>query len=114
MENLLDHLFGQPWGITEFVGVTVLVSVVGGLLIGAVAVVTSYFRDRQRDEMDATLKMEMIQRGMSAEEITTVLKATGASFDPPSWAAEDSGKSCRAARRAMRESMRTRNSHQQA
>ncbi len=48
------------------------------LIGGAVAItalVTGHFRKTQRDDMEATLKMEMIQRGMSAEEIERVLAA---------------------------------------
>ena len=48
------------------------------LIGGAVAItalVTGHFRKSQRDDMEATLKMEMIQRGMSAEEIERVLAA---------------------------------------
>jgi hypothetical protein len=39
------------------------------------AILTGHFRKSQRDDMEATLKMEMIQRGMSAEEIERVLAA---------------------------------------
>ena len=48
------------------------------LIGGAVAItalVTGHFRKSQRDDMEATLKMEKIQRGMSAEEIERVLAA---------------------------------------
>jgi hypothetical protein len=38
-------------------------------------VLTGHYRKLQRDDMEATLKMEMIQRGMSAEEIERVLAA---------------------------------------
>ncbi len=82
MNSLVSQAFSGPWGITGIIGVIGLVAVAGGLIIAVVAVVTSYFRDSQRDEMDATLKMEMIQRGMSADEIEKVLKASSGSFDP--------------------------------
>jgi hypothetical protein len=64
-----------------------LASVDVGLLVGIVvpigsllavimtAILTSHYRRSQRDDMEATLKMEMIQRGMSAEEIERVLAA---------------------------------------
>jgi hypothetical protein len=38
-------------------------------------VLTGHYRKLQRDDMEATLKMEMIQRGMSADEIERVLGA---------------------------------------
>lgn len=52
------------------------------LIGGAVAItalVTGHFRKTQRDDMEATLKMEMIQRGMSPAEIERVLLAKGES-----------------------------------
>jgi cytochrome c-type biogenesis protein CcmH/NrfF len=38
-------------------------------------ILTHYRRRMQRDDMEATLKMEMIQRGMSADDIEKVLAA---------------------------------------
>lgn len=107
MESLLHF----PQNTVEWIGVTVLASVVGGLVIGAIAVVTDYFRGVQRDEMHAMLKMEMLARGMSAEEIIEVLKATSDPHDPPPWAAEASkaaAEHCREQRRALREAARSR------
>jgi hypothetical protein len=49
---------------------------IGSLLIVVMtAIITSHYRRLQRDDMEATLKMEMIQRGMSADEIERVLAA---------------------------------------
>jgi hypothetical protein len=49
---------------------------IGALLIVFVTVIiTGHYRRMQRDDMEATLKMEMIQRGMDAEEIERVLAA---------------------------------------
>jgi len=39
------------------------------------AIVTAHRRKSQRDEMETTLKLEMVQRGMSPEEIERVLNA---------------------------------------
>jgi hypothetical protein len=92
----------------EWIGLIVLASVVGGLIIGAIAVVTEYFRGRERDEMDATIKLEMLQRGMSAEEIIKVLQASSETHDPPPWAeCEHRGRRRHSfsARRAMHEAM---------
>ena len=52
-----------------------LIALIGGLAIGFAKVVSEHYRKTQRDEMEATLKMEMIQRGMSATEIKEVLEA---------------------------------------
>jgi hypothetical protein len=57
-----------------------------GMGLGAVAIISSaivaitivmaiYYRKTLRDEMEATLKIEMIERNMSAEDIERVLKA---------------------------------------
>ena len=45
------------------------------LVVLMTAILTNHHRKLQRDDMEATLKMEMIQRGMSAEEIERVLAA---------------------------------------
>ena len=51
-----------------------MIATVGGLLVGFAKIVATYYRKVQLDEMEATLKMEMIQRGMSADDITRVLE----------------------------------------
>lgn len=43
--------------------------------IGLTEYVLHYLRNSRRDAMEATLKLEMIQRGMSADEIERVLSA---------------------------------------
>lgn len=52
-----------------------LIALVGGLAVGFAKVMSEHYRKSQLDEMEATLKMEMIQRGMSADEIAKVLEA---------------------------------------
>jgi hypothetical protein len=52
-----------------------LVALLGSLAFGFATLVAVYKRRVQLDEMEATLKMEMIQRGMSAGEIKQVLEA---------------------------------------
>ena len=49
--------------------------IVGGLVLALTAIITGHLRRSQRDDMEATLKMEMIQRGMSVDEIERVLAA---------------------------------------
>jgi hypothetical protein len=46
-----------------------------GAIVAVTLIVSSYRRKMQRDDMEATLKMEMIERGMSAEDIERVLAA---------------------------------------
>jgi hypothetical protein len=51
------------------------VSVSGGLLIGLVAVLGGIWSDVRKREIAAGLKHDMLNRGMSAEEIRTVVDA---------------------------------------
>ena len=54
---------------------------IGSLLIVAMtAIITNHYRKLQHDDMEATLKMEMIQRGMAAEDIERVLAARMGKF----------------------------------
>lgn len=55
--------------------VFVALPIVCGSLIALTAIITDHKRKSLRDDMEATLKMEMLQRGMSAEDIERVLKA---------------------------------------
>jgi hypothetical protein len=63
----------------EFLGLCAiglgLVVILGGIIVAVTKVMVSHFRRTQLDEMEASLKMEMIQRGMSAGEIKQVLEA---------------------------------------
>jgi hypothetical protein len=52
-----------------------LVAIVGGLLVGATAIVAGAWQKARRAEVAAALKHDMLNRGMSAEEIRTVLDA---------------------------------------
>jgi hypothetical protein len=52
-----------------------LVAVAGGLLCAVVAIVADYWHKIRRAETEAALKQDMLNRGMSAEEIRTVLEA---------------------------------------
>jgi hypothetical protein len=50
-------------------------AILGGISVAITLVMSHHYRRKQLDDMEATLKMEMIQRGMSADEITKVLGA---------------------------------------
>jgi hypothetical protein len=52
-----------------------LVSVVGGLACGIVAIVMGVGLEIRRVELAAALKRDMLERGMTAEEIRTVMEA---------------------------------------
>lgn len=56
----------------ELIAIT---SVVGGLLCGITAIVAGTWAKVRRTEIAAALKHEMLNRGMSADEIRTVLDA---------------------------------------
>lgn len=62
-----------------------LLALIGGIVVAITKVVASYYRRTQLDEMEATLKMEMIQRGMSAADIKQVLEARIGSSRYGSW-----------------------------
>ena len=79
MESILREL--GSWG-THGVWVLIVACATAVLLT---AIVTGHRRKSQRDEMDTTLKLEMVQRGMSADEIERILRArTGADSSRPS------------------------------
>jgi len=44
-------------------------------IVGVTLIISINNRKMQRDDMEATLKMEMIERGMTAEDIERVLAA---------------------------------------
>ncbi|REK18652.1 MAG: hypothetical protein DWQ37_03710 [Planctomycetota bacterium] len=55
--------------------VIVALPILSGLVVLMTMIITYHARRSQRDDMEATLKMEMIQQGRSAEEIERVLAA---------------------------------------
>src|SRR5262245_62096873 len=56
-----------------------MIAILGGITVATTKVIASYYRRVQLDEMESTLKMEMIQRGMTAADIKTVLEARSGS-----------------------------------
>ena len=67
---MLELLNVHPWLLA--VGLGVLVPIFG-IVFGTV---TKYLTDVRRAELDTALKQDMVQRGMSADEIRTVIEAT--------------------------------------
>jgi hypothetical protein len=52
-----------------------LVAVAGGLLCGIVGIISGNWQRVRKAEIAAALKQDMINRGMSADEIRTVMEA---------------------------------------
>ena len=67
---MLDLLKENPWLI--IVCLALLIPILG-IVFGTV---TGYLTRVRKAEIEASLKMEMLQRGMSAEEIKMVVEAT--------------------------------------
>lgn len=63
----MNPLWSTPW----VVGGAVAVAIV------AIVSITKYLRKTHQAALDAYLKQDMLNRGMSAEDIKTVLEATG-------------------------------------
>lgn len=83
MSDLLSKLDGGE--ILGLCGIVVgLFAILGGITVAITNVVAAHYRRTQLDEMEATLKMEMIHRGMSADEIKQVLEARMGSARPTS------------------------------
>ncbi len=74
MENVVSELREET--LIALCGILLgAIAILGGITVAITLVVSSHYRRKQLDEMEATLKMEMIQRGMAAEEIAKVLGA---------------------------------------
>src|SRR5262245_60075802 len=83
MHDLLSKLDHED--VLALCGMLVgVVAILGGITVAVTKVVSGHYRRTQLDDMEATLKMEMIQRGMSAAEIKQVLEAN--MRGPTSWA----------------------------
>lgn len=67
MEQLL---LDQPWLVVIMLGAIVIVACT------AIVFVTEYMQKSQKLEVEAFLKQDMLNRGMSAEDIKTVLEAS--------------------------------------
>jgi hypothetical protein len=67
---MLELLQKNPWLIV--VCLALLIPILG-IIFGTV---TGYLSRVRKAEIEASLKMEMLQRGMSAEEIKMVIEAT--------------------------------------
>ena len=66
---MLQLMIDNPW--------LVLCALIAGVIVACVAIVTitDHLRHSHQSEIDATLKQDMLSRGMSAADIKTVLEA---------------------------------------
>lgn len=66
---MLNLLVDNPW--------LAVCALVAAVIVACTAIVfiTDYFRQSHQAEIDASLKREMLERGMSAADIKTVLEA---------------------------------------
>ncbi len=67
---MFEILSENPWLIIPSLALLIPIF---GIAFGTV---TSYLVKARRAELEASLKQEMLQRGMSAEEIRTVIEAS--------------------------------------
>ena len=67
MSEILSKLDGD--------GVIGLFSVVGGLLCGTVAIIMCFWHKTRKLEITAALKQDMLNRGMSADDIQAVIES---------------------------------------
>jgi hypothetical protein len=58
-----------------------VIAIVGGLICGVIVMIGEFWRRIRKAEIDAKLKTDMLDRGMSAEEIKIVLEAGSKSID---------------------------------
>jgi hypothetical protein len=82
---MYEILHESPWLIVVALGVLVPVT---GIIFGTV---TNYLTTTQRAQIETNLKHEMLNRGMSAEDIRTVITASSDSSKKRKRADCDSG-----------------------
>jgi len=70
MELLSKFDSGELLALIIFV-----ISIIGGLLCGIIGIIAGTWQKVRRAEIAAALKQDMLNRGMSAEDIRTVLDA---------------------------------------
>jgi hypothetical protein len=76
MYELVHH----PLRAEELFAAFLLVCIVSGTVVRVTKAVLNHKRQTVLDDMEATLKMEMIERGMSADDIAKVLNVKTKSF----------------------------------
>jgi hypothetical protein len=66
---MMELFYKEPWLVVIVLGCMIPIL---GIVFGTV---TNYLQKTRQAELDASLKHEMLQRGMSAEEIVMVIEA---------------------------------------
>jgi hypothetical protein len=61
--------------VYDAAGLIVLFVAVGGVLFFLALVIGNYWRDIRLAELEANLKQDMLDRGMTADEIKTIIEA---------------------------------------
>jgi len=72
---------GELLALIAILGGLVL-PIVGGVTVAITKVVAAHFRRIRQDDVEVRLKLEMILRDMSAEEISQILKARMVTLPP--------------------------------
>jgi len=93
LQTMVDCLSRNP-GVLM---VTILgaLGIVAGIVISATMTVSDAWRKVRQGEEDNALKQSMLDRGMSAEEIATVITATSERGASVSFKAGSAGMRCR-------------------
>jgi hypothetical protein len=71
---MYELLYANPWLIVVGLGCLIPIA---GIVFGTT---TTYLRRVRIAELEASLKHEMLQRGMSAEEIRTVMESSSRGY----------------------------------
>ena len=93
LQTMVDSLSHQP----ALLMVTILgaLGIIAGIVTSATMTVSEAWRKVRQAEDDNALKQSMLDRGMSAEEIATVITATSERGASVSFKAGSAGMRCR-------------------
>ena len=60
-----------------------VIAIAGGILVAITAIIAGNWARMRRTEMELALKRDMLERGLSAEDIERVLNASGGELKRP-------------------------------
>lgn len=75
-QNTFAGAFSQMAGEHQFVLILVSVTCLTAMVIATVSIIFGVFYNLHRKSCEHELKRELLDRGMSAEEIATIIQAT--------------------------------------